>query len=148
MLHIGPGEDNKEHCLSRGEDKDQTKNVSKAYVDTCNSRTEYVDMRSCMEFGPHAYGHNGVGPVMAEVSGSPGDPTFFMHHSFIDRNWKVWQSKNETRRTTVSGCATPGEPCTQMTTKTDLSSKGIRPDVTVEDVLDTENSWLCYTYDY
>lgn len=148
MLHVGPGETDTEHCLSRGEDQDQTKNVSKDYVDTCNSRTEYADMRSCMEFGPHAYGHNGVGPVMAEVSASPGDPAFFMHHSFIDRNWWVWQDKKPGRKDNVTGCATPGEPCTQMTMNTTLSSMGIRPDVTVGDVLDTKNSWLCYTYDY
>ena len=148
VLHIGPDEQNTEHCLARGEDPSVTSNVNKVYVDTCNSRTTYADMRECVEFGPHGYGHNGLGPVMAAVSGSPSDPAFFMHHAFIDRNWKTWQLKKPERNTNISGCAEPGSPCPQLTLQTTLSSLGIRPNVTVGDVLDTENEWLCYKYDY
>ena len=148
VLHIGPSEQNTDHCLARGEDKSVTANVNKVYVDTCNSRTTYHEMRECVEFGPHGYGHNGLGPVMAAVSGSPSDPAFFMHHAFIDRNWKTWQLKKPERNTNISGCAEPGSPCPQLTLQTTLSSLGIRPNVTVGDVLDTENEWLCYKYDY
>ncbi|RYP31226.1 hypothetical protein DL767_005855 [Monosporascus sp. MG133] len=151
MLHIGPGSSNVERCLSRGERRDLTAQVNSNFVNTCNSRTAYADMRECNEFGPHAYGHNGVGPVMAEVAGSPGDPIFFMHHAFIDRMWKAWQNQAQWRWTTISGCAAPGrngQPCPPLTLDTVLSTRGIKPDVKVRDILDTEAAFLCYKYDY
>lgn len=108
-------------------------------------------MRQCIEFGPHGHGHNGVGPVMAEVSASPGDVSFFMHHSFIDRAYKIWQERKPERKTSVDGCAMidKSQNCVAtMNMDTKLSSQGVRPDVTVGDVLDTQNEFLCYTYDY
>ncbi|RYP91186.1 hypothetical protein DL770_002663 [Monosporascus sp. CRB-9-2] len=151
LLHIGPGSSNVERCLSRGERRDLTAQVNTNFVNTCNSRTAYAAMRECSEYGPHAYGHNGIGPVMAEVAGSPGDPVFFMHHAFVDRMWKVWQNQAQWRWTTISGCAAPGQngqPCPPLTLDTVLTTHGIRPDVRVRDILDTEAAFLCYKYDY
>jgi tyrosinase len=50
----------------------------------------------------------------------------------------------------VSGCAEypgDGSPCIPMTRDTVLTSMGMIPDMTVGDVLDTENDIMCYTYD-
>ncbi|KAK7757501.1 hypothetical protein SLS62_000516 [Diatrype stigma] len=147
-LHIGPGTSNSAHCLARAVDEAQTANVNQNFMDTCNGRATYSDMESCSEMGPHAYGHNGIGAVMAEVSASPGDPIFFMHHSFVDRMWRKWQIKDDTRVRSISGCATPGDNCTPLTLDTKLSSMGMREEVTVGDILDIYNDKMCYLYDY
>lgn len=124
--------------------------MNKAYVNTCTSRTAYDDLRSCIEGGPHAYGHNGAGPVMADAIASPSDPLFFLHHSFIDWTWKTWQDKSAAvRATTIGGaCADQASPCTALTVDTKLSSRGVQADVTVQDILDTEGGYLCYKFDY
>ncbi|KAH7027376.1 uncharacterized protein B0I36DRAFT_326981 [Microdochium trichocladiopsis] len=147
-LHIGPGGGNQDRCLSRGENRDLTRQVSAAFVNSCNSRSTYAQMRECTEFGPHAYGHNGLGPVMSDVAASPADPVFFLHHAFIDRNFWKWQSQAASRWTDIYACAAPGNPCPIMGLDTVISSMGLRPDVRVRDILDAEGSWLCYSYDY
>ncbi|KAH7029108.1 uncharacterized protein B0I36DRAFT_384684 [Microdochium trichocladiopsis] len=146
-LHIGPGSSNTERCLSRGEDTSVTSNVNQNFVNQCNSQGAYSDMEMCNERGPHGYGHNGLGPVMAEVSASPSDPVFFMHHSFVDHMWNQWQRSDASRFTAVGGCAAPGDNCSPMTASTTLSSMGLRPDVTVGDMLDIRGESLCYDYD-
>ncbi len=147
-LHIGPGYSNTNHCLARGETKSDTAQVNKAYVNTCVSRTAYDDLRTCIEGGPHAYGHNGAGPIMSDAISSPSDPLFFMHHSFIDWTWKTWQSKAaSTRSATISGYADQSSSV-PLTVGTKLSSRGIQADVTVADILNTEGGYLCYKYDY
>lgn len=126
-----------------------TKYINTAYVNTCVSRTAYDDMRSCIERGPHGYGHNGAGPVMADPIASPSDPLFFLHHSFIDWTWKTWQDKSAAvRTTTISGCANQASPCAALTVDTKLSTRGIEADITVKDILDTEGGFLCYKFDY
>jgi tyrosinase len=49
--HIGPGQSNQNHCLSRANNDALTRQVSQAYVDTCNARSSYTDMASCSELG-------------------------------------------------------------------------------------------------
>ncbi len=152
MLHMGPGEEvDQEHCLSRGEDVGSSQYVTQYYLDTCHSLSTYEAMRECIEFGVHAYGHNAVGPVMAEVTASPSDPSFFMHHAFIDRNWKVWQDQDASRSQSIEGCSLPKDTdgsCPPLSMDNVISSNGLRPDVTVGDLVNSMNDWLCYTYDY
>jgi tyrosinase len=97
---------------------------------------------------PHGYGHNGIGAVMAEVSSSVGDPIFFMHHTFVDHTFRVWQNGNPDRHKTISGCADKANPCTPITLNTKLSVNGIRPDITVQEALSTLSGTFCYRYDY
>lgn len=97
---------------------------------------------------PHAYGHNGVGAVMAEVQASPGDPVFFMHHLFVDHSFRIWQNGDASRTTTINGCADGNNPCTAITMDTVLHSNGLRPNTTVGAVMDTLGDYLCYRYDY
>jgi tyrosinase len=49
--HIGPGQSNTPHCLSRAINGALTSQCNQGYVDTCNSRTNYNDMASCSELG-------------------------------------------------------------------------------------------------
>ncbi|KAI1162759.1 Di-copper centre-containing protein [Nemania serpens] len=147
-LHVGPGTSNSDHCLSRAVDESQTAQCNKDFTNSCLSMGSYEEFRDCFELGPHGYGHNGIGAVMAEVSASVGDPIFFMHHLFVDHTFRIWQNANPSRRTTISGCADAANPCTPITLDTKLSSNGIQPDLTVRQVLNTLGGSLCYRYDY
>ncbi|KAK8069728.1 hypothetical protein PG994_006344 [Apiospora phragmitis] len=144
-LHIGPGTGNSKHCLSRAVDETATANCDKTFEDYCLSKKTYPEFESCWEYGPHGYGHNGIGSVMGDVLGSVGDPAFWMHHSYIDRVFRVWQNVDPERRTTISGTIADGSP---LTLDTPVVMGGIRPDATVRDVLDTLNGAMCYRYQY
>ncbi|KAI1332965.1 Di-copper centre-containing protein [Xylariaceae sp. FL0255] len=147
-LHVGPGSANTNHCLSRALNDTDTAQVSSDYVNSCMSQSDYDAFRSCFEYGPHAYGHNGIGAVMSDVPSSVGDPIFFMHHLFVDRNFRVWQNADSSRLTTIDGCADDANPCTPISTSTVLSSNGIIANMTVGEVLNTLGGPLCYRYDY
>ncbi|KAI0514703.1 hypothetical protein F5B22DRAFT_228073 [Xylaria bambusicola] len=147
-LHVGPGTGNSDHCLSRAVDESQTAQCNNDFTNSCLAMGSYDEFRDCFELGPHGYGHNGVGAVMAEVSASVGDPIFFMHHLFVDHTFRIWQNANPSRRTTISGCADKASPCTPITLDTKLSSSGLRPDVTVGQALNTLGGTFCYRYDY
>jgi tyrosinase len=84
---------------------------------------------------------------MADVASSVGDPAFFMHHSFIDHNWRIWQNADAARLTQIDG-ATSSDGTGVLTLDYVLTSRGIRPDVTVRDVMDTMGGHLCYRYSY
>jgi tyrosinase len=127
-------------------DESQTAECNTDFVNTCNSRTSYPDMENCMELGPHAYGHNGVGAVMSDVASSPGDPTFFLHHLFVDKNWWAWQAADSSRLSQINGCIDANSPCTPLTLDTVLTVNGLRPDVTVRDVINPLSGAMCYTY--
>lgn len=86
---------------------------------------------------------------MSEAYASPSDTIFYMHHLFVDHQWASWQEMDSTRKTEVDGgCLDSVEPCTSfMSLDSVLDMNGLLPNVTVGDVLDTQSSPLCYTYD-
>ncbi|KAK2776002.1 hypothetical protein FQN52_003845 [Onygenales sp. PD_12] len=149
--NIGPGNQNRPHCLARSVDEGQTSNCNSDYVRTCNSRNTYAEMHSCAETGPHAYGHNGIGNIMADVSSSPSDPIFWMHHTFIDRNFRVWQNVDPARRTTINGNDATGTP---LTMDTPVNVGPIFAATKIRDIMDTMSGvtiggkTFCYRYDY
>jgi len=150
--NIGPGTSNTPHCLTRRVDESQTSQCNSGYVNLCNSRTNYADMASCNEGGFHAFGHNGIGSVMSDVSASPSDPIFWMHHSFIDHAFRIWQNGDVgVRTTTINGVDRNGVP---LTMDTMIYMGDIRPNVRVRDILDTMGgvniggTSFCYRYNY
>lgn len=130
--------------------------ITNSFVNTCNSYNDFNDMQSCSDYGPHAYGHDAIGGVMADVQTSPGDPVFFMHHGFINRNWRNWQLADASSRTNAIGGWTTqscesnngGSGCQETSLSYVLSSQGFYPNVTVSQVMNTEGGYLCYDYDY
>lgn len=144
-INIGPGTGSQVHCLARNGDGSKTANCNSAYVNQCNSWADYDSMRSCAEGGPHAWGHNGIGAVMQDVYGSPADPTFWLHHAFIDRNFRIWQNANPDRVNSINGADSQNRPLTLDTT---INVYDIRPTVRIRDILDTTASTLCYRYSY
>ncbi|KZM21182.1 metal ion binding [Ascochyta rabiei] len=145
-LVYGPGSGNQPHCLSRNNDNSKTINTGNPIVDACNSRSDYADMAACTEGGAHAWGHNGIGAVMSDVYASPSDPVFFLHHGFIDRNFRIWQNNGGNARvSSIDGTDAGGHA---LTLNTKINVYDFRPDVTIGQVLDTRGSTLCYKYDY
>lgn len=99
---------------------------------------------------------------MQDVYASPADPVslqtlisqrsskivkvFWLHHGFIDRNFRIWQNQNSAvRTTTIDGTDIDGNALTLDTT---INVYSFRPDVRVRDILDTTGQTLCYKYSY
>jgi tyrosinase len=82
---------------------------------------------------------------MQDTWASPGDPIFWLHHAFIDRNFRVWQNANAVRTSSVNGKDKAGNALTLDTT---VSVNGIRPTVKIRDILSTTGGTLCYKYNY
>lgn len=144
-LNVGPGTGNQPHCLSRNDDPSVTAGTNAGEVNACNSISNYADMARCAEGRAHAFGHNGVGGTMMDFYSSPGDPVFFLHHAFIDRNWRIWQNANPSRTTSINGVDRVGNP---LTLDTSVSVNGMRPNVRIRDILATTDTTLCYRYNY
>jgi tyrosinase len=102
-------------------------------------------------FSPHAYGHNGIGGVMSDVSASPSDPVFWMHHSFIDHSFRIWQNVAASRTTTINGVDVNGNP---LNMNYEISMGGIMPNVKLGDIMNTLSGTViggipfCYRYNY
>ncbi|KAI1823286.1 hypothetical protein F4861DRAFT_338631 [Xylaria intraflava] len=140
---------NNPHCVQRAVNEQVTAQTGIDSYNTCIARTAYPDFHSCVEFTFHAQGHNGVGATMADSIASPGDPAFFMHHSYIDYVFTTWQLGDISRRTTISGCAA-NDGCPPLTLDTIVYMGGICgdkcPDLPVSQVLNPRNGHFCYTY--
>jgi tyrosinase len=144
-LHIGPGTGSQLHCLARSGDAAKTANTNAGMVDACNARSDYADMAACQEGGVHAWGHNGIGAVMQDVYASPSDPVFWLHHGFVDRNFRIWQGANSARVQGVTGTDKNGNA---INLDTGLDIQGLRTGVKIRDVLNTQAGILCYKYNY
>lgn len=107
---------------------------------------------------------------------SPGDPVFYLHHTWLDKVWWDWQALNlSSRLYDISGSnyqpenttlfdipggnggklgngshpAPPpytGDPGNITTLIHSLSTLGIIPNATVGDVMDIGGGYLCYEY--
>lgn len=86
---------------------------------------------------------------MAGVPTSPNDPSFFIHHTFVDHMYRLWQIADPTNRLMqINGCANRASPCTPISHDFVLTSLGLRPDMRLGDALDITGGPLCYRYDY
>ncbi|KAK2001440.1 Di-copper centre-containing protein [Colletotrichum falcatum] len=92
-----------EQCLAYDLKQDEFDLISQDIVDACNSLDGYSEFNSCIGGSPHTSGHFAIGGTMDDVSLSPADPLFFMHHTNLDRLWWEWQSKNTSRLTDMGG---------------------------------------------
>lgn len=88
---------------------------------------------------------------MSDVSASPSDPIFWMHHLFVDHGFRIWQNADPSRTTTINGNDHNGKP---LTMDTMVSVGGIRPDVRIGDIMNTLGGVMiggvpfCYRYTY
>lgn len=78
--------------------------------DIVNSIVNYDDILSFQNFMQGGTGVHGVGhfTVAGDPGGdfyiSPNEPSFWLHHSMIDRIWTIWQTQDyEARRMAMEG---------------------------------------------
>ncbi|KXJ85864.1 hypothetical protein Micbo1qcDRAFT_186376 [Microdochium bolleyi] len=136
-------------CIARGENKGITNQVTVQNEEVCHGQqgNSFPQHSFCNERRNHALFHNGFGPTMSNSAISPADPIFFLHHSYVDWQWKRWQNVASWRWSTISGCADRRSPCTPLTRDTWLRSRGLFRDMRVGELLDSEGTTTCYTYD-
>lgn len=85
-------------CLSRGEDKEATAMTTRERLNSCYTNvTTFDEHELCVQNGIHISTHVGIGYILGFVPGSVNDPIFFVHHAFIDWQWKRWQRVAEWR---------------------------------------------------
>ena len=109
--------------------------LSGSGVDSFESVHDVVHNTAGGETGGHMY----------YLDISSFDPIFWLHHAFVDRNFRIWQNANGARVNTINGNDASGRA---LTLDTNINVYGIRPDVKVRDVLDTTGTTLCYKYNY
>ena len=149
-LHVGPGTANTDHCITRSISNQFSANSGKVNIDECLSKPSYATAWPCMEAKPHAGGHGGVGGEMVNPTSSPGDPLFYMHHSFLDKVWWDWQKRDFTKRLTeISGYETAVRPSTgwvNASMNSKLYMYDIVPNATIGELMDTRGDRLCFEY--
>jgi tyrosinase len=88
---------------------------------------------------------------MSDVWASPEDPIFWMHHSFIDHSWRIWQNQNGQRILTINGVDVNGNT---LNLNTPVYMGGIVPDTTIGAIINTlgdaniGGTPFCYRYTY
>ncbi|KAF5534722.1 di-copper centre-containing protein, partial [Fusarium napiforme] len=171
---LGPGYLITDHCIDRRISNEESKGSSQSEVDACNEYTDFEDAWPCIQDKPHTGGHAGVGLEMANPISSPGDPLFYLHHTWLDKVWWDWQAldlparlKDMTGRNQqdkdhgfgnvpgINGTNVFRGTCGGVdiclgdsgntTTLTHvLSTLGLLPNVTIADVMDIGGGYLCY----
>ncbi|KAI1763534.1 Di-copper centre-containing protein [Hypoxylon sp. FL1150] len=101
--------------------------------------------------GVHGGGHYTIGGDPADdVSTSPGDPVFYLHHGMIDLTWWTWQQLDyKNRRNAIAGTGTflnsPPSPNTTLDDVIDLQYAGGGP-ITMRELMSINDGPFCYTY--
>jgi tyrosinase len=186
--HLGPSYEITDHCIDRRLDDTTSQNSSQKEVDNCLAKTDWLSAWSCIEAAPHRGGHGGVGGQVCDeilfmllhepllimyqmLNGvsSPGDPLFYLHHTWLDKIWADWQNLNPSKRLTEIGgsnvmprdkeatfiprpssiprpTGADGDPGTNTTLTHILNMYGNGPNRTIADVMDIGGAVLCYKY--
>ncbi|KAF2187156.1 Di-copper centre-containing protein, partial [Zopfia rhizophila CBS 207.26] len=168
---IGPGRTISDHCIDRRVDDCTSQLADRKYVDECMQMRNFSTLWPCIESAPHSAGHGGIGgeaspSSMLNVFSSPGDPLFYLHHTYLDKLWWEWQVKDfPTRLTDIAGpnvgqfpfipgdlgfvekvVSVDGDPGNVTTLGHVLTVYGAVPNVTIKDVMDIQDVLLCYEY--
>lgn len=149
-LHTGPSYDNTDHCISRQIDDDASRGSSTENVNACLAEQKFATAWPCIEGSPHSGGHNGVGGEMGNAISSPGDPLFYLHHTYLDRVWWRWQQQSlPARLTDFSGYTTQDRPAggwIDATLDDELNMFGVIANARIRDVMDVTGDLLCMEY--
>ncbi|KAK4098878.1 Di-copper centre-containing protein [Parathielavia hyrcaniae] len=169
--NLGPGYRIEEHCIYRSINDTLSRMASQRFIDECNEETTFEDFWPCSEQEPHNGGHAGIGGKMLDPIASPGDPIFYLHHTFLDKVYWDWQARDLPARLTEIGGQntqaeswTPpppdalvpppdwppqvpqGDPGNVTTLSHILNMWGVIEDAVVADVMDIRGPLLCYEY--
>lgn len=70
-------------CLTRSFNNEGFQGANATHVDACMAFDNFTAADECFRASPHTAGHAGVGGTMLDVTGSPGDPLFFLHREWM-----------------------------------------------------------------
>ncbi|GME51120.1 Amino acid transporter [Neofusicoccum parvum] len=157
-----------DYCLERSLSSRGFEGAAQSNVEGCLESEGFESAWSCYEGPLHNAGHGGVGGTMVDLSSSPGDPLFFLHHSWLDKLWWDWQLGNlSARLTDIGGTNMPtdryiemngftepgsaiydydGDPGNVTTLNHNLWMVGVIPNVTIAEVMDLGGSIVCAEY--
>lgn len=158
-----------DYCLARSFSDTIFDFGNTTYDAECLAEANYTVALPCYSSFPHVAGHGGVGGTMLDVSASPAEPLFFLHHTNLDRLWWEWQQVDPDTRLTDIGAVTNVPPYSYLSSMelsypsaslTDYSGDdgnittlnhvlwmaGLAPNVTIADVMDLEGDTICATY--
>jgi len=91
--NLGPGYfTGTPHCIYRAVNDTVSLMSGQNYVNSCLAQPNYLTFWPCLEAAPHIGGHGGVGGKMLDPIASPGDPLFYLHHTWLDKLFWEWQS--------------------------------------------------------
>ncbi|KAJ3227351.1 hypothetical protein HK099_002417 [Clydaea vesicula] len=106
-----------------------------------SGNNNYDAAREAMEGQYHPYVHSFVGGNMANLYESSGDPLFYLHHAFVDKQWAAWQQNHPSIANDYNG---PGPFGGQASRNDVLDMDGVIPDRTVSQMFSI--SQLGYSY--
>ncbi|OJI96468.1 hypothetical protein ASPVEDRAFT_78237 [Aspergillus versicolor CBS 583.65] len=164
-LHLTQFSNDANYCLSRNFNQTAFQDGNKSNLDACFSKATYSDAWPCWSTSPHGAAHLGVNGVMYDAVGSPGDPIFYLHHTYLDHLWWQWQQQDlPARLFQMSGRNVPtpeqlamanwtfpsaailnydGDPANETTLHHNLWMVGLIPNATVGDVMDLGGNLIC-----
>ncbi|KAK0737959.1 hypothetical protein B0T18DRAFT_335390 [Schizothecium vesticola] len=165
---LGPGYEITNHCIDRRINDAISAFSAQSYIDACLAMRDFETAWPCIEGQPHTGGHAGIGAQMGNGVSSPGDPLFYLHHTWLDKVFWDWQAKDKAARvmkvggTNIGPDFAPGFPPRpasipkptgadgdpgKVTTLTHvLNMYGNSPNKTISEVLDIQGAYLCYEY--
>lgn len=100
---IGLGYTKRDQCIRRRLNETASVFAAQDEVDGCLGTGDWLNAWACIEGRPHYAGHAGVGEQMANPVSSPGDPLFYLHHTWLDKMWWDWQSRDLPARLSEMG---------------------------------------------
>ncbi|KAK3314267.1 hypothetical protein B0H66DRAFT_577922 [Apodospora peruviana] len=108
---LGPGYFLGDNCINRFVNDTTSLFASRRYIDECYEKKKFVEFWPCAEMNPHNGGHGGVGGKMLDPISSPGDPIFYLHHTWLDKVFWEWQVLDlPARLTDIGGRTIQGFP--------------------------------------
>jgi len=100
---LGPGYEVTSHCINRRISDAMSTMSSQAQVDAYLALLDFKTAWPCIEGQPHTGGHASVGGQMQNGVSSPGDPLFYLHHTWLDKVFWDWQARDRTTRVSRVG---------------------------------------------
>ncbi|KAK4450357.1 tyrosinase [Podospora aff. communis PSN243] len=100
---IGPGYWISDSCITRFVNDAVSAMAGQEYIDFCYRKTTFLEFWPCAELCPHRSGHGAIGGRLIDAVASPGDPLFYLHHTWLDKVFWDWQALDLPARLTDMG---------------------------------------------